>query len=385
MANQLYMPNLLQSFNQGVDRGRQNRLAKLAGQAYTTAPEGRNALLGEIASISPRAAQQIDTDFQRKEVLEQKTKANHAKKLNNIAQAAAAAIESGDPARIKGVGEAIGPILTQITGKPFPGLDESQLPAIYKLMAATGGSAQTKGVEVGNSLINPYTGEVIYKGQKELPSSIQKLKYLQAHPELAQFDLERRKASRPTTTVNLGKQTSAFAKALGSANAKLFTTLRDNARTAQTTLGLVNQIQPLLASTDTGKTQEVLAKIGQYFGTPAGKSMQKLQAYMSRFVLPQAHKLGSGSGFSDKDLEFLTAGFPGFGKSKEANQRVIRMMKQMAENEIKLYQDAQGYVSQHGNLAGYEFPLSIMANNSEVNDGQAPSSDTSGWSIKEIK
>lgn len=144
MANQLLMPDMLGAVNRGVEYGKQNRLAKLAGQAYTTAPEGRNALLGEIASISPQAAQRIQTGFQANQAAEQKIEINHAKRLNGaatyVARAAKQSEETGNPAMVEGAFQAVRPYLAQLTGKPIPEhWDPQMLPLVYQAIAQTGG------------------------------------------------------------------------------------------------------------------------------------------------------------------------------------------------------------------------------------------------------
>lgn len=164
-----------QQGNLGRQQGLQSRFARLAGQAYT-APAGadRTALLGRAVQTDPSAGIALGNQLAARDSAQQATQkaaeVDHAKKLRGAAQFALAALKSGDPARIQGASNAIGPYLTQLTGKQFTGLDESMLPGIYQILAQTGGEDQQKGVvlSAGGQLRNPMTGELLADNPQSL-------------------------------------------------------------------------------------------------------------------------------------------------------------------------------------------------------------------------
>jgi len=171
---ELLMPNMLATLNQGIDRGRGNRFAQLAGQAYSAAPAQQNALIGQAVSVDPTAGLQLGSQLATLNGDRQKTaqaaEVDHNKKLRGAAQFALDALKSRDPARIQGAGNAVGPYLTQLTGKQFPGLSEDMLPALYQVLAQTGGADETKGVvlSAGGQLRNPMTGELLADNPQSL-------------------------------------------------------------------------------------------------------------------------------------------------------------------------------------------------------------------------
>src|SRR5699024_7050648 len=123
MANQLYMPNMVQSFNRGYDRGQESRLNKLAGQLYTQ-PDNRNQPLGEIASINPAAANQLETGFQRRELAQEegamKRREATSKRLAGAANFMLQAHKSGNPQAVQGAWRAVRPFLARASGKEPP-------------------------------------------------------------------------------------------------------------------------------------------------------------------------------------------------------------------------------------------------------------------------
>src|SRR5699024_5953829 len=144
MANQLYMPNMVQSFNRGYDRGQESRLNKLAGQLYTQ-PDNRNQLLGEIASINPGAASQLGTGFQRREMAQEasdlKRREAVSKRLAGAAQFMLQAHKSGNPQAVQGAWNAVRPFLAETSGQEPPEqFDPAMWPMIYQVAAANGAS-----------------------------------------------------------------------------------------------------------------------------------------------------------------------------------------------------------------------------------------------------
>lgn len=333
-----------------------NALASLAGQAYTAAPEQRNALIGQAVGIDPTAGIALDKQLQAKDT-------DHAKKISGAATYVWDAIQRGNPDEIEGRYQAVRPYLSELGAKigkvPPEHYDPSMNAGIQQLIAQTGGMPAPKGVVVssGGALVDSATGKPLYQSPDKLPETVRTLDYLQQHPELAQFDLERRKASRPTTTINTGAQENAFQKALGTKDADAYVGMREQATQAANTLQQADQIEQILSAQKTGKAQEALALAGQYFGTEAGANMQSLKGVIQPLVLSQVKQLGSGSGISDADRKFIEAGMPGFGNEPSANERVLKIMRATANRKINLYKEADSYVQKNGRLGGFNSQL----------------------------
>jgi len=145
----------------GRQQGTRNHLASLAQQAYTAAPDQRNALIGQAIGADPDAGFALANQLHAQDVTAQSEQESRLKKLRGAAMFGIDALKSGDPARIQGASNALGPYLTQLTGKPFPGLDQSQLPKMYEILAQTGGIPEARGVVINGSLINSATGETM--------------------------------------------------------------------------------------------------------------------------------------------------------------------------------------------------------------------------------
>lgn len=150
MANQLYMPNFVQSFNQGYDRGQGQKFNRLVGLAQQD-PDRRDALLGEAAQINPGAVAKLQglqalvqqhRDQGQAALQKQQLTAQQAgqKRINGASGAMIAALKSGDAQRIQGTWQAVRPIVAQMSGKEPPEqFDPNMIPAIYAVNARTGG------------------------------------------------------------------------------------------------------------------------------------------------------------------------------------------------------------------------------------------------------
>ncbi|XQA72066.1 D-Ala-D-Ala carboxypeptidase family metallohydrolase [Xanthomonas sacchari] len=129
----------------GRARGQQNQLAQLASQAYTAAPSQQNQLLGQIAAISPQAAEAQQQQFQKQETYDQGQEDRRMQKLAGAARYLQQAKQSGDPAAIQGAWNAVRPMLQrEIPNGQFAEQwdDATMTPVLYQVLAQTGGSAQ---------------------------------------------------------------------------------------------------------------------------------------------------------------------------------------------------------------------------------------------------
>lgn len=149
MANLL--ANFLQGYNAGsgisqnaVDLQRQNQLATLSSRAYSTAPEGRNALLGQMAAISPQAAQAQQQGFQQQDQVAQGQEDRRHQQLAGAARYLDQARQTGNPAAVQGAWQAVRTMLQREIPGDYPEQwdDATMAPTLYQVLAQTGGGAQ---------------------------------------------------------------------------------------------------------------------------------------------------------------------------------------------------------------------------------------------------
>lgn len=165
--------------------------------------------------------------------------------------------------------------------------------------------------------------------------------------------LEKQAPKGTNVTVSTVGQ-SAFDRELGKADAQTYVGWRDNAVQAQRTLEQLGNVEEILALQQTGKVQEAMALAGQYFGTEAGSNLQALKGAIQPIVLSQVKQLGSGNGITDADRNFIEAGMPGFGNDPRANERVMRIMRQAAGANLRLYEEADQHLQANGSLRGFK-------------------------------
>lgn len=187
----LYMPDLVGSFNQGYDRGQSQRFNQLAGQAIAD-PSTASQNLGLAASINPGKALAVQQEVQSSQDARQK-------KLAGAANYVLSAYRSGNPQQLEGAYQAVRPFLNQLgqelgQGEAAPHFTEEMLPHLYKIVGEAGGAPGTEpeGVVVapGGALVDKATGKTLYQADPQVPASVRSLEYLQAHPDLAQFQVD---------------------------------------------------------------------------------------------------------------------------------------------------------------------------------------------------
>lgn len=87
--------------------------------------------------------------------------------------------------------------------------------------------------------------------------------------------------------------------------------------------------------------------------------MQALRGAIQPLVLAQVKQLGTGAGITDADRKFIEDGMPGFGNDPRANQRVVRIMRQSAQANIKLFEEAEKHRNDRGTLLGFN-PATVL-------------------------
>jgi hypothetical protein len=178
-------PNIVGQYDQGFDRGRQQLATRLAGQAFTAQPDQQQAALGQLASVDPGTAMQMQGQLAQQAKAQQ---VDHNAKLNGAARFMLDAVNSKDPARIQGAWSAVSPYLSQLTGKQAPPQwDDAMLPAVYQTIANTGGMPEQKPIQLssGAQLVDQ-TGKVLADNPAEQKDSgeIATIKALQSDPSL---------------------------------------------------------------------------------------------------------------------------------------------------------------------------------------------------------
>ena len=165
--------------------------------------------------------------------------------------------------------------------------------------------------------------------------------------------LEKQAPKGTNVSVTMPAGQKAFDVELGKKDAGTYVQWRDNAVNAQKTLQQLGNVEQILSLQQTGKVQEALALAGQYFGTEAGANLQSLKGAIQPIVLSQVKQLGSGNGITDADRKFIEAGMPGFGNDPRANERVMRIMRDSATANIRLYEEADKHLETNGSLRGF--------------------------------
>lgn len=166
---------------------------------------------------------------------------------------------------------------------------------------------------------------------------------------------------------NGNPEPSPIQKELAKLNAQDFTQWRTDARNSSVALDKLTQLETLSQGMETGATPELLARAGQYFGSDAGVDYQTFNTLSKDLVLEQAQKL-SGA-MSDGDIALLEQSLPSFGSDPRANQAVFGLLKKYHKVAIDNFDNARGYLQNHGNLMDYD-PL-VLRKSAEPVDAQA--------------
>lgn len=141
MAN-LFMPDIVGSYNQGYDRGQNQQFNRLAGQAIAD-PSTAAQNIGMAAAINPGKALAVQQQLQASQDERQK-------KLAGAANYVLSAYRSGNPQQLEGAYQAVRPFLNQLgkelgQGEAAPHFTEEMLPHLYKIVGEAGGDTAVNG------------------------------------------------------------------------------------------------------------------------------------------------------------------------------------------------------------------------------------------------
>jgi hypothetical protein len=197
----------------------------------------------------------------------------------------------------------------------------------------------TKGVSVGNSLVNPITGEVIYQGAAEPEKKTAGLQEYEAavaqgyNGSFIDYKTALAAAGKSETNVTVGEGEGAFAKKTGELLAGEAADVVAQSTQAQRSLGQINTLEAALQrapSGAAGSLMNIASNIG--IKTEGSSDIELANSIISQLV-PQQRPPGSGV-MSDADLELFKQSLPRLINSREGNQMIVNTMRSIAEYDI---------------------------------------------------
>ncbi len=173
-------------------------------------------------------------------------------------------------------------------------------------------------------------------------------------PMVAEYLNRKADKSGISVTNNMpgGETATEFQKKLAGKNADKFTEWENAAYSANETMSGINQLRQISDLQKTGRGQEAMGLVSQWFGSEAGANMQSFNSIASNLVLQQAEKLKGA--MSDGDIKLLESTMPQFGNDPRANEVIFSVLERASERAIKRYDDAFKYSQEHGKLQGYK-------------------------------
>lgn len=183
--------------------------------------------------------------------------------------------------------------------------------------------------------------EQVYGGKPDLPNDVQEYEYAKGQGyqgTYADWTMENKKAG--ASQVNIDQKTEgAFDKKLAEKQAEAFDTMATEGLGARADIGVINELDTLLKGQGGMLTglAGVAAKYG--LGGEGADDLQAAQALINRLV-PTQRQPGSGS-MSDRDVELFTRSLPNLWNTPEGNQKIISVMRGLAQ-----YRQAQGDIAQ---------------------------------------
>lgn len=161
-----------------------------------------------------------------------------------------------------------------------------------------------------------------------------------------------------STTIHLpeNKYESEFMKELGKEDAKYYSQLREKDTTAQKTLNVLNNVEPLINNMYTGAfaewkygAQRFLSALGAT-NTQVEKGIadtKGFQAAVKELVLGQIKNLGSGTAISDTDRKYVDSMMPQITDNPQAMRDLIGYMKRRAGSERVTSNEGMAFARKH--------------------------------------
>jgi hypothetical protein len=143
-----YQQNFLASLQGGLQLGQQlrgvqdrNQLNKLASQAYSAPPEQRDGLLGQMAGVDARAAQQQEQAFANTDERRNTTMVNMAKLLTSAPEQARAGLYQRMVPTLSGMG--LSELPPEYNAQTAPIIDQAAQSIVQAYGGAAGGNVQS--------------------------------------------------------------------------------------------------------------------------------------------------------------------------------------------------------------------------------------------------
>lgn len=165
-------------------------------------------------------------------------------------------------------------------------------------------------------------------------------------------------AGRTTVNVNTPYEPE-FAKGVAKLDVETLGKYRqqsDSARAMLSTLDRLEKLNPGVYEAGGAKAKlaaaNLLKGMGMNVNAERLANSQEFDALSSKLVMDQ---LGSslGAGVSNADVAFLQNTVPNIGHSREARQQLINFMRQKAQSQSGLYDDAYSYALKNKGMMGY--------------------------------
>ena len=224
----------------------------------------------------------------------------------------------------------------------------------------------------------PFQSELIKRALPELPTSAQELEYSKTHPDLIPFI--HGKAMAGSTKIMMPPVENAYNQAFGKGVAEQDLALKSIAEGANTTVSNIARQKQILDSGKffAGKTaniQNELANYGTALGV-VGKDGQEKAANTQSLIGGAAgitldsiksSGLGSGQGFTNKDLDFLNdAKSYKINWNKENIARVLDLQEKAAIEGAKRWNNRYGQIQKSAtgpiNVQGVTVPTPYSGN-----------------------
>lgn len=206
------------------------------------------------------------------------------------------------------------------------------------------------GVEVGQRIVDPVDGRVIYDGSTA-PNTNATVAWLrqQGRDDLATaveggvlpaVDAAKEATKRTTPLVQIGgdgENSSAFIKKADESAAARFDQYQVDGANANQLIGDINALAALAPQVGTGKGAEIMQAIGPYaeaFGVDIA-GLDEGQAYKAIIdrMAPAMRPVGSGSS-SDFDAKQFLSSLPSLGRLPEGNQIIMDTLRAIQDQKI---------------------------------------------------
>ena len=194
--------------------------------------------------------------------------------------------------------------------------------------------------------------------EMDLKSPTSKMRELAAAgitPDTQEYKAIMSRSNAPVTNIQMptnGQVQSKFQETLATKNADKFVAWESQAMGANETLSNIQKLKEISQLQQTGKGQEAMAAVSQWFGGEAGSNMQSFNAIQKKMMLDGAASLKGA--MSDGEWSVLQAQMPSFGNDPRANQTIMGILEGASQRAIDNFEGASEYAQKNGKLQGYK-------------------------------